>query len=110
MQYGVLQPFQDGLVKLFDHIFRNKIWNWYITYNNGTPYALIRYIVDNANTIPISHFNPLFLVFGYHFYYLNTTNNVQLFVITRKELKDPKSIKIEQLRRINNFTFIDIKK
>ncbi|GAA4242136.1 hypothetical protein GCM10022292_11270 [Winogradskyella damuponensis] len=56
------------------------------------------------------YFNPLFLVFRYHFYYLNTTNNVQLFVITRKELKDPKSIKIEQLRRINNFTFIDIKK
>lgn len=56
------------------------------------------------------YFNPLFLLFDYHFYYLNTTNNVQLFVITRKELKDPKSIKIEQLRRINNFTFIDIKK
>lgn len=56
------------------------------------------------------YFNPLFLVFGYHFYYLKTTNNIQLFVITRKKLKDPKSIKIEQLRRINNFTFIDIKK
>lgn len=56
------------------------------------------------------YFNPLFLVFGYHFYYLNTTNNVQLFIITRKEFKDPKNIKIEQLRRINNFTFIDINK
>ncbi|MEN1785082.1 MAG: hypothetical protein AAGF77_08080 [Bacteroidota bacterium] len=56
------------------------------------------------------YFNPLFLVFGYHFYYLNTTNNVQLFIITKKELKEPKSIKIDQLRRINNFTFIDIVK
>jgi hypothetical protein len=56
------------------------------------------------------YFNPLFLVFGYHFYYLNTTNNVQLFVITKKVLKEPKSIEIEQLRRINNFTFIDIEK
>lgn len=56
------------------------------------------------------YFNPLFLVFSYHFYYLNTTNNVQLFIITKKELKDPKSININQLRRINNFTFIDISK
>lgn len=56
------------------------------------------------------YFNPLFLIFGYHFYYLNTTNNVQLFVITKKELKDPNSININQLRRINNFTFIDTKK
>jgi hypothetical protein len=54
------------------------------------------------------YFNPLFLVFGYHFYYLNTTNNVQLFIMTKKELKEPKSINIDQLRRINNFTFIDI--
>lgn len=56
------------------------------------------------------YFNPLFLVFGFHFYYLNTTNNVQLFIITKKELKEPKSIDIDQLRRINNFTFIDISK
>lgn len=56
------------------------------------------------------YFNPLFLVFGYHFYYLNTTNNVQLFVITRRELKCPKGVKMEQIRRINNYTFIDIKK
>lgn len=56
------------------------------------------------------YFNPLFLVFGYHFYYLNTTNNVKLFVITRKKLKTPSNIQIDQLSRINDFTFIDIKK
>lgn len=54
------------------------------------------------------YFNPLFLIFGYHFYYLTTSNNVQLFVITKEKLKEPKNIKFECLRRINNYTFINI--
>jgi hypothetical protein len=54
------------------------------------------------------YFNPLFLIFGFQFYYLTTTNEIKLFIITKKELKDPKSTEFKKLRRINNFTFIDI--
>ncbi len=55
------------------------------------------------------YFNPLFLLFGYHFYYLTTTNDVKLFVITRKAIKTPNNLGFENLKRINNFTFIDKK-
>lgn len=53
------------------------------------------------------YFNPLFLVFGYHFYNLTTANNVRVFMITRKKFKDPKTISFPSLKRINDFTFID---
>ncbi|RED45553.1 hypothetical protein DFQ10_102429 [Winogradskyella eximia] len=56
------------------------------------------------------YFNPLFLIFKYHFYYLTTTNEIKIFIITRRVLKDPKNTEFEQLRRINNFTFIDLTK
>jgi len=53
------------------------------------------------------YFNPLFLIFKYQFYYLTTANNIKIFLITKKELKDPKDIDLPKLKRINNFTFID---
>ncbi len=56
------------------------------------------------------YFNPLFLIFGYHFYYLTTANNIKIFLITRKELKHPSKIHFLRLKRINDFTFIDQEK
>jgi hypothetical protein len=53
------------------------------------------------------YFNPLFLLFRYHFYYITTTNRVKLFIITRKILKNPATIDLPRLKRINDFTFID---
>jgi len=53
------------------------------------------------------YFNPLFLIFGYHFYYLTTDNNIKIFIITKKKLKNPNELSFSQLSRINNFTFID---
>jgi hypothetical protein len=53
------------------------------------------------------YFNPLFLLFGYKFYYLTTTNRIKVFLITKKTLKDPTDIDLPALKRINDFTFID---
>lgn len=53
------------------------------------------------------YFNPLFLLFGYHFYYLTTANNIKIFIITKKAIKDPKNVTFPILKRVNNFTFID---
>ena len=53
------------------------------------------------------YFNPLFLVFGYHFYYLNTENNIKIFLISKRNLKDPRSLNFPNLKRINDFTFIE---
>lgn len=55
------------------------------------------------------YFNPLFLIFGYQFYYVTTCNNVKIFMITRRTLKLPATLNFPRLRRINNFTFIDVK-
>lgn len=54
------------------------------------------------------YFNPLFLLFGYHFYYLTTINRTKIFLITRKSLKNPDDIDLPNLKRINDFTFIDM--
>lgn len=56
------------------------------------------------------YFNPLFLFFGFHFYYLTTENNIKIFLITKRILKDPKDLEFPELKRINDFTFIEIKK
>jgi len=56
------------------------------------------------------YFNPLFLVFGYHFYYLTTHRSIKIFIITRRELKDPATVEFTRLKRINDFTFIDKEK
>jgi hypothetical protein len=54
------------------------------------------------------YFNPIFLLFGYHFYFLKTTGNVKIFLITKKQLKAPGENGFENLRRINNYTFIEL--
>jgi hypothetical protein len=54
------------------------------------------------------YFNPIFLLFGYHFYFITTSANVKIFLITKRELKRPGEDSFESLRRINNYTFIDL--
>lgn len=56
------------------------------------------------------YFNPMFLLFGFHFFYLTTHNDIRVFLITRKKLKSPNTINFPSLKRINDFTFIDIEK
>lgn len=53
------------------------------------------------------YYNPLFLLFGYKFYYITTANNVKIFIISKKEIKTTKGTVFPELRRINNMTFID---
>lgn len=54
------------------------------------------------------YFNPIFLLFGYHFYFIKTSANIKIFLITRKKLKTPRENSFEKLRRINNYTFIEL--
>jgi len=54
------------------------------------------------------YFNPLFLFWGNHFYYLTTDKNVKIFLITKKKMRSTDNICFPKLKRINNFTYIDI--
>lgn len=54
------------------------------------------------------YFNPIFLLFGYEFYFIKTTNNIKIFLITKKLLKRPGDDGFTKLKRINDYTFIDM--
>lgn len=56
------------------------------------------------------YFNPIFLVFGYHFYFIKNVNDVKIFLISKKQLKKPNDIDFLKLKRINHYTFIDFEK
>ena len=55
-------------------------------------------------------FNPLFLLFGYHYYHIITKNGSAIFVIAHGSvLRNAEAIHIGNLRRINNMTYIERK-
>lgn len=53
------------------------------------------------------YFNPLFLVFGYEFYNINTKSGATIFLISRERYKNPSNVVIKSARRINDYTFIE---
>jgi hypothetical protein len=54
------------------------------------------------------YFNPLFLLWGFQFFYFTKEDNVKIFVITREKIITPDDIELNDLRRINDYTFIDL--
>lgn len=70
----------------------------------GVIYAMVFLFTFYSQT---NYFNPLFILLGYQFYYVTTVNNVKLFMITKKLMKDPSVYEFTNLKRINDFTFID---
>lgn len=77
---------------------------------NDTPTLIVVFIMIYIFTYlsQTLYFNPIFLIFGYHFYFIKTNKNIKIFLITRKHLKTPGEIGFQDLRRINNYTFIDL--
>lgn len=87
-------------------------------------YFFVSLSVNNASTLIVVfliiyiftflsqtlYFNPIFLLFGYNFYFLKTTNSITIFLITKKLLKKPGDNGFEKLKIINNYTFVDIEK
>ena len=58
----------------------------------------------------ISYFNPIFFLFGFNFYYIMNNKNIKVLLITRRQLKEPKNAVFNNLKRINNYTFIDMER
>jgi hypothetical protein len=54
----------------------------------------------------VSYFNPVFLIMGYNFYYVTTTDNVKIMLISKSKLKSPRTFEPMIVRRINDYTFI----
>lgn len=56
----------------------------------------------------VSYFNPVFLILGYTFYYILIEDNIKIMLISKQNIKSPKNIKEIKVRRINDYTFIEI--
>lgn len=54
-----------------------------------------------------SYFNPLFLLFGYKFYYVTVKGKIKFSIISRGDIVKTDTLVFDKLKRINNYTFID---
>lgn len=56
------------------------------------------------------YFNPIFLLFGYHYYHILTHQGSRIFVIAHGSvIRNKENINFQNLRRINDTTFIERK-
>lgn len=55
----------------------------------------------------VSYFNPVFLVFGFNFYYVHTGENVKIMLISKRKLRSSNEFYSMQVRRINDYTFME---
>lgn len=53
------------------------------------------------------YFNPIFLLFGYHYYHVLTPQGTRIFIITRgKVIRSKNNMTFDDLRRINDTSYI----
>lgn len=55
-------------------------------------------------------FNPVLLIFGYKYYDVITSEGTKVFVVTRRNLRTPDEVEFDNLRRINNMSYIEIRR
>ena len=68
-------------------------------------YLLVNVLIFNSQTI---YFNPLFCLLGYNFYEVHTKSNTRVYIISKeKEIKSPSGVQFQNLRQINEFTYLD---
>lgn len=71
---------------------------------------LVLYLIVSLFTFlsQTQYFNPIFLLFGYHYYHILTKRGTRVFVISRsKVIRNKDNISFEHLRRINDTTYIE---
>ena len=51
------------------------------------------------------YFNPSFMLFGYHYYYVLTERGTRVLVITKGVIRNKEDISFDNLTRINNTTY-----
>ena len=54
------------------------------------------------------YYNPIYLLFGYHYYHVATENGTRIFVIRKGSvIRNIKDLRFDHLHRLNNSTFIE---
>lgn len=59
-------------------------------------------------TVQSKCFTPTLLILGYKYYDVTTSNGTKAFIVTRRNLRTPNEIEFNNLRRINNMSYIEI--
>ena len=73
-----------------------------------TVFLILNIFLYNSQTI---YFNPLLCLFGYNFYEIYTKLGTRVYIITQeKNIKGTSELEFPQLRKINEFTYIDEEK
>ena len=54
------------------------------------------------------YYNPLLLLFGYKYYRATTSRGTSVFVISKKDIRNPQDADFSCLRRISNMSYIDV--
>lgn len=74
-------------------------------YTMATVYFLVFIFTYLSQT---QYFNPIYLLFGYHYYHILTPKGTKVFVIKKgKVIRSTGEINFQNLRRINDTTFIE---
>ena len=54
------------------------------------------------------YYNPIFLMFGYHYYHVSTESGTNIFIIKKGPIiRNVKDLRLDKLHRLNNSTFIE---
>lgn len=56
------------------------------------------------------YFNPIYLLFGYKFYHIKSSKGTKLFIITKRKIRNANQENFENLKRINETTFIELRR
>ena len=54
-------------------------------------------------------YNPIFLLFGYNYYNVSTKNGLTVIILTKQKFGLNTNVDFPNLRRLNDYTYIDLK-
>lgn len=56
------------------------------------------------------YFNPLYMLFGYHYYHVTTVQGTKIFVIAHGSvIRNREDMKFEKIKRVNDTTYLAVK-
>lgn len=77
---------------------------------NDLQVLIMVYLIIFVLTFAVQNkcFNPVLLIFRFKYYDVTTSEGTKVFVITRRNLRKADEVEFNNLRRINNMSYIEI--
>lgn len=73
---------------------------------------LMVYLIIFVLTFAVQNkcFNPVLLIFGYKYYDVTTSEGTKVFIVTKRDFRTSDDVDFNNLRRINNMSYIEIRR